>query len=342
MSTAVLVTGGAGFIGSHTSKRLARAGYEPVVYDNLVNGNRWAVKWGPFVEGDLADPAILRRVLREYSIQAVIHFAAYAYVGESMRAAGKYFVNNVTNTLNLLEAMRETGVKNIVFSSSCATYGIPSRLPIGESEPQSPISPYGETKLMAEKALRWYGEVHGFRWAALRYFNAAGADPEGEIGEHHDPETHLIPLVIQAALGQRPEVEVFGTDYPTPDGTALRDYIHVNDLADAHVKALEHLLAGGEPAPFNLGTGSGHSVLDVIRAVERLSGREVPMRTSPRREGDPAVLVADPARAGRVLGWKPRFTELSGIVQTAWAWHARPAVPLAAPAPGPANGVAAR
>lgn len=344
MNPAVLVTGGAGFIGSHTSKLLWRAGYQPVVYDNLVNGNRWAVKWGPFVEGDLADPAILRRTLREYSIKAVIHFAAYAYVGESMRAAGKYFSNNVINTLNLLEAMRETGVKHIVFSSSCATYGIPSRLPIAETEPQSPISPYGETKLMAEKALRWYGEVHGFRWAALRYFNAAGADPEGEIGEHHDPETHLIPLVIQTALGQRPQVEIFGTDYPTPDGTALRDYIHVTDLADAHVRALEHLLAGGECAPFNLGTGSGHSVLDVIRTVERLSGRELPLRTSPRREGDPAVLVADPARAGRVLGWEPRFAGLSDIVRTAWSWHARPAIPVAghAPALELANGAAPR
>ncbi|MBI3126265.1 MAG: UDP-glucose 4-epimerase GalE [Candidatus Tectomicrobia bacterium] len=329
MNPAILVTGGAGFIGSHTCKLLSRAGYQPVVYDNLVNGNRWAVKWGSFVEGDLADSAILRRALREYCIKAVIHFAAYAYVGESMRAAGKYFSNNVINTLNLLEAMRETGVRNIVFSSSCATYGIPSRIPIQESEPQAPINPYGETKLMAEKALRWYGEVHGFRWTALRYFNAAGADPEGEIGEHHDPETHLIPLVIQAALGLRPQVEIFGTDYPTPDGTAMRDYIHVCDLADAHVKALEYLLAGGESTPLNLGTGNGHTVLDVIRAVERLSGHELPLRTAPRREGDPAILVADPSRAGQVLGWKPLFADLRTIVQTAWAWHTGPANTLA-------------
>ncbi|MEK6710355.1 MAG: UDP-glucose 4-epimerase GalE [Nitrospinota bacterium] len=333
MSSAVLVTGGAGFIGSHTSKLLARAGYCPVVYDNLVNGNRWAAKWGSFVEGDLADAALLRRTLREHSVRAVIHFAAFAYVGESMRNPGKYFANNVANTLTLLEAMWETGVKHIVFSSSCATYGLPSRLPIAETDPQSPINPYGETKLFAEKALRWYGEAHGFRWTALRYFNAAGADPEGEIGEHHDPETHLIPLVIHAALGLRPRAEIFGADYPTPDGTALRDYIHVADLADAHVKALEYLLAGGECLPFNLGNGSGHSVLDVIRAVEKASGREIPLHISPRREGDPPILVADPSRAHRVLGWKPRFSGLPQIVETAWAWHTGPANPAAVPAP---------
>ena len=320
MSTAVLVTGGAGFIGSHTSKLLARAGYQPVVYDNLVNGNRWAVKWGPFVEGDLAEPAILRRVLREYGIQAVIHFAAYAYVGESMRAAGKYFVNNVTNTLNLLEAMRETGVKHIVFSSSCATYGIPSRLPIAETEPQSPINPYGETKLMAEKALRWYGEVHGFRWAALRYFNAAGADPEGELGEDHDPEQHVIPRAIDAALG-RGTFEVFGDDWDTPDGTCLRDYVHVTDLASAHVLALAALRAGKPSGRYNLGNGRPTSVKAVLASVAKAAGRQVPFTTGARRPGDPAILFASSERIRHELGWRPQYGDLDTIVQTAWRWR---------------------
>jgi len=270
--------------------------------------------------GDLADPAILRRVLREYSIQAVIHFAAYAYVGESMRAAGKYFANNVINTLNLLEAMRETGVKNIVFSSSCATYGIPSRLPIGESEPQSPISPYGETKLMAEKALRWYGEVHGFRWAALRYFNAAGADPEGEIGEHHDPETHLIPNVMKVALKQEEHLYVYGTDYDTEDGSCIRDYIHVVDIARAHILALR-ALEGVNARIYNLGNGEGYSVLQVVKAAREITGAEVPVLLQPRRPGDPARLVASPELIRSELGWEPRYPDLKDIIASAWEWH---------------------
>ena len=242
----VLVSGGAGYIGSHACKALAKAGYTPVTLDNFVYGHRWAVKWGPLVEGDLADDALVRRVFDEYDIDAVIHFAAYAYVGESMNEPGKYFRNNVVNTIKLLDAMLECGVGSIVFSSTCATYGLPVRVPIDEQHPQQPINPYGESKLFIERALHWYSVAHGIKAAALRYFNAAGADPDAEIGEDHDPETHLIPLVIQTALGQRSHVDIFGSDYPTPDGTAIRDYIHVTDLAKAHVQALEKLQSGSE------------------------------------------------------------------------------------------------
>ena len=318
----VLVTGGAGYIGSHTAKALARVGFEPVVFDNLSTGHRWAVKWGPLVEADLANKTAIEEALRTYRVEAVIHFAANAYVGESMQNPRKYFRNNVVNTLNLLEAMQDVGVQHIVFSSTCATYGIPERLPIPEDHPQRPVNPYGESKLFVERVLHWYGEIYGFRWVALRYFNAAGADPEGDLGELHDPETHLIPLVIQAALGQRPYVEIYGTDYPTPDGTAVRDYIHVTDLAEAHVLALRYLLEGGESTALNLGTGQGHSVREVIAAVERVGGREVSVREGPRRPGDPPVLVADATKANAVLGWRPKYGGLDGIVATAWRWHA--------------------
>ena len=323
MSSNVLVTGGAGYIGGHTCKALARAGYTPVTLDNLVYGHRWAVKWGPFVEGDLADRDLLRRVMREHQIQAVVHFAAYAYVGESVRAPEKYFRNNVVNTLNLLEAMRAADVDSIVFSSTCATYGVPSKVPISESDPQQPVNPYGESKLFVERALHWLGNAHGLRWAALRYFNAAGADPDGELGEDHDPETHLIPLVIEAALGRRPHIEVYGTDYDTPDGTAIRDYIHVTDLAEAHVLALNQILAGGNSLALNLGTGTGHSVRDVINTVEGISKRPVPVREGPRRPGDPPALVADPSLAQEVLGWTPNHSSLPAIVSTAFNWHSR-------------------
>jgi UDP-glucose-4-epimerase GalE len=319
--TRVLVTGGAGYIGSHTCKALARAGFVPVTLDNLVYGHRWAVRWGPFVEGDLADQALLRRVITEHRIAAVIHFAAFAYVGESMTAPGKYFENNIANTLGLLETMRSLDVRTIVFSSTCATYGVPQHLPIDESHPQHPVNPYGESKLFVERALHWYGVAHGIRSAALRYFNAAGADPEAEVGEEHDPETHLIPLVIAAAMGQRPAVEIFGTDYATPDGTAVRDYIHVTDLAEAHVLALQKLLANGGDMRLNLGTGRGHSVHEVIEAVERQAGQPIPTRYGPRRPGDPPELVADPALARQVLDWRPRHSSLEDIVATAWAWH---------------------
>ncbi len=317
----VLVTGGAGYIGSQTCKALAAAGYSPVALDNLVNGHHWAVRWGAFEQADLADGETVERVLRKHDIAAVIHFAAYAYVGESMTDPGKYFRNNVANTLNLLEAMRAAGVGRIVFSSTCATYGVPDAAPIAEDHPQRPVNPYGESKLFIERALYWNGVAHGLRWMALRYFNAAGADPDGEIGEDHDPETHLIPLAIETALGRRRELQVMGTDYPTPDGTAVRDYIHVTDLADAHVRALRHLEAEGTSGALNLGTGRGHSVREVIAMVERVSGRKVNARNAPRRAGDPPALVAAPGRAKELLGWEPRWSSLETIVQTAYRWH---------------------
>ena len=302
--------------------------------DNLSTGHRWAVKWGPLVEGDLADRRLIRRTLENYHIDAVMHFAANAAVGESMENPYKYLHDNVTNSLELLEAMREARVGHIVFSSTCATYGEPRKVPISEAEPQTPVNPYGESKLYVERALKWYERAHGFGWVVLRHFNAAGADPEGEIGEAHDPETHLIPLVIDAALGQRPPVHVMGTDYPTPDGTAVRDYIHVEDLADAHLKALEHLFRGGESTALNLGVGRGYSVREVIATVERAGGRPVPARESGRRPGDPPALVADTRLAQAMLGWSPRYVNLDAIVRTAWKWHASQVVHQAAAGAG--------
>lgn len=317
----VLVTGGAGYIGSHTAKALARAGHEVVVLDNFSGGHRWAVKWGPCVEGDLGDAPLVTQALKTYGIDAVLHFAASIQVGESVRDPKKYFWNNVVNTLRLLDAMLAAGVPHIVFSSSAAVYGNPERVPIPEAHPTRPVNPYGDTKLMMERALQWYGAAYGIRWAALRYFNAAGADPDGELGEEHDPESHLIPLVIRAALGRAPYVEVFGTDYATPDGTAIRDYIHIEDLADAHVKALQYLARGGESRALNLGTGKGHTVREVVAAVSKVSGTPVPVRDAPRRAGDPPALVADPGQATSLLGWKPRYAGLSEIVESAWKWH---------------------
>jgi UDP-arabinose 4-epimerase len=318
----VLVTGGAGYIGSHTAKALAQAGDEPVVLDDLRTGSRANAKWGPLVDAPLADTERLREVLRRERVEAVVHFAASAYVGESMRDPRAYFRNNVDGTLSLLDAMLAEDVRSIVFSSTCATYGIPDRVPITEDEKQLPVNPYGESKLFVEKVLRWYGEAYGLRWAALRYFNAAGADPDGEVGEEHDPETHLIPLTIRAALGRGPALEIYGTDYPTPDGTAVRDYIHVVDLAGAHLRALRLLAEGATIGGLNLGTGIGHSVREVVAAVERAAGRPVPVREGPRRPGDPPSLVADPARAMQQLGWHPRLASLDAIVSTAFRWHA--------------------
>ena len=317
----VLVAGGAGYIGSHTCKALAAAGYVPVTLDNLVDGHRDAVRWGPLVEADLADRRTLERVLREHRVAAVVHFAAYAYVGESMADPGRYFHNNVTCSLNLLDAMHATGVRRLVFSSTCATYGIPDVVPITEDTPQRPVNPYGESKLMVERALHWHGVAHGLKSIALRYFNAAGADAAGELGERHDPELHLIPLAIDAALGLAPPLRVMGTDYDTPDGTAVRDYIHVTDLADAHVRALAFLEQGGASAALNLGTGHGHSVRDVIAMVERVTGLTVPRTDAPRRAGDPPALVAAPGRAKALLGWQARWSDLETIVRTAVAWH---------------------
>jgi UDP-arabinose 4-epimerase len=321
MKPAVLVTGGAGYIGSHACKSLAESGYLPVSLDNLEFGHRWAVKWGPLIEGDLSDRDLIRGALRDHGVQSVMHFASYAYVGESVQNPRKYLRSNTANSLNLLDAMVEEKVRHIVFSSTCATYGVPLSVPIREDHPQNPVNPYGESKRFIERALQWYGQAYGLSWVALRYFNAAGADPDGEIGEEHDPETHLIPLVIGAALGSLSQVEIFGLDYPTEDGTAVRDYIHVADLADAHVRALRYLASGEPSIALNLGTGRGHSVREVVQAVERVSGRRVSAREAPRRAGDPPALVAEPALAREVLGWRPRFEDLTAIVDTALRWH---------------------
>ena len=332
MAQSILVTGGAGYVGSHACKALAAAGYRPVVYDNLARGHRAAVRWGPLVQGELSESARLAAAMREYGVTAVMHFAAFAYVGESVENPERYYSNNVGGTLALLAAMLEAAIAPIVFSSTCAVYGVPDSVPIAETQAKAPLSPYGETKLAIERALHWYGGAYGIRHAALRYFNAAGADPDGEIGENHDPETHLIPLVLRAALDTARPVEIYGTDYPTADGTAIRDYIHVADLADAHVRALKRLLDGGDSIAVNLGTGQGCSVREVIAAVERVGGRKVPCREGPRRAGDPPELVADARLAAALLGWRPRQSDLDTIIRTALAWEIRPGG--AAPAAG--------
>jgi UDP-glucose-4-epimerase GalE len=317
----ILVTGGAGYVGSHVCKALAESGYTPIVLDDLSAGHEWAVKWGPLVVADIADRVRISNLIQECAIRAVIHLAAHAYVGESVHHPRKYFDNNVTKALALLDALVESGITRIVFSSSCATYGHPQCLPITESHPQAPINPYGASKLFVENILHWYQQAYGLRFTNLRYFNAAGADLDGEIGEDHTPETHLIPLVIAAAQRSRSAVEIFGTDYDTADGTAVRDYVHVCDLASAHVKALDRLLAGAENASINLGTGCGHSIRDVIAAVEAVSRKTVPIIESSRRPGDPPALVADSQLARSLLNWTPQNSDLPTIVRTAWKWH---------------------
>jgi UDP-arabinose 4-epimerase len=316
-----LVTGGAGYIGSHACKALAAAGYTPVAYDNLVYGHEWAVKWGPLERGDILDPARLFAVMNAYKPFAVMHFAAFAYVGESVVEPAKYYRNNVAGTLTLLEAMRSQDVRNIVFSSSCATYGIPDMVPISEDASQKPVSPYGASKLMSERILADFGAAYGMKTVALRYFNAAGADPQGETGEDHDPETHLVPLVLDAAAGARPHITILGNDYDTPDGTCIRDYIHVNDLASAHVLALRYLEKGTLNQAYNLGTGVGVSVLQVIEAARRVTSRNIPVVIGPRRPGDPAKLFAEAIRAQTDLSWRPRFSTIEEIIGTAWSWR---------------------
>lgn len=316
----VLVTGGAGYIGSHTAKALALAGHTPVVYDNLSRGHRNAVQWGPLVEGELEDLARLSATLKANHIDAIFHFAAYAYVGESMQSPGRYFENNTFGTLRLLEAARDAGVRYFVFSSTCATYGHPVRLPIDETHSQIPVNPYGESKLMIETILKWYAQIHGTRWVALRYFNAAGCDPDGDLGERHAPETHLIPLVLSAALNKETPVSIFGTDYDTPDGTAVRDYIHVTDLADAHLRALDYLVDNGGSRAFNLGTGKGHSVQEIVDAVQTITGLTPNVRREGRRAGDPAILIADATQAASLLGWKAVYSDLATLIKTAYKY----------------------
>lgn len=322
----VLVTGGAGYIGSHACKLLAKAGFCPLVLDDLRRGHRTAVQWSPLIEGDCGDPEVLDRAFSEFQIDVVIHFAAYAYVGESMQIPEMYFRNNVIGTANLLDAMRTHGVRTIVFSSSCATYGYPLTIPIKEDHIQAPVNPYGESKLMVERLLHWYSHCHGLKWAALRYFNAGGCDPDCEIGENHDPEPHLVPRVLAAAAGRIPSMEIYGTDYATDDGTAIRDFVHVTDLAQAHILAAQHLLAGGASGAFNLGSGTGHSVREVIAAAESVTGRSIPVALQPRRPGDPPELIADASKAREVLGWSPLHSGLHTILETAWRWQNRDAI----------------
>ncbi|MGH8050665.1 MAG: UDP-glucose 4-epimerase GalE [Arenimonas sp.] len=319
----ILVTGGAGYIGSHACKALALAGYTPVSFDNLVYGHREAVKWGPLVVADLLDQAAIANAILEYQPMAVLHFAAYAYVGESVENPGKYYRNNVLGSLNLLEAMRDAGMDKIIFSSTCATYGIPNQALISETHAQNPINPYGASKLMIEQMLRDFDRAHGLRSISLRYFNAAGADIDGEIGEEHDPETHLIPLVLDAAAGLRESITVYGSDYDTPDGSCIRDYVHVGDLANAHVLALQSLLKGADSNVYNLGNGQGYSVKQVIAAAETITGKKIPVNTGLRRAGDPPRLVGDAEKIKQSLGWSPQYAELVDIVATAWQWHRR-------------------
>ena len=319
----VLVTGGAGYIGSHACKALAEAGYMPVTYDNMAYGHEWAVRWGPLVVGDILDRAALDAAFKKHHPVAVMHFAAFAYVGESVTNPGKYYRNNVAGSLTLMEAMRDHAVDKLVFSSTCATYGVPKTGLIAEDHSQNPINPYGASKLMIERMLQDFEVAHQLRSISLRYFNAAGADPECETGEAHDPETHLIPLVLDTAAGVRPEVTIFGDQHGTPDGTCIRDYVHVADLARAHVLALQALEAGARTTAYNLGNGKGFSVRQVIDVAKAITARAVPFRVGPLRPGDPPHLVGDASRIRRELGWMPHHMDLGDIIETAWRWHQR-------------------
>src|ERR1035437_5594060 len=323
----VLVIGGAGYIGAHIASVMAARGYLPVVYDNLSHGKREFVQWGPLVEGSTADAGALRSAVKDHGIRPAICLAAFIEVGESVLDPLKYYENNVANIIAAARALQGCGLRALVFSSTAAVYGEPRQIPIPEDHPLLPVNPYGASKLMAERIFADAYAAGGFPCVPLRYFNACGADPQGRIGEAHDPETHLIPRACLAALNEVPPLQVFGTDFDTPDGTALRDYIHVCDLAEAHVLALDYLLRGGVPRPFNLGLGRGISVMEIIRAVERVAHRTVPFDLTARRAGDPARLIAQAADAGRVLGWKPKFTDLDAIVATAWRWHASRSAP---------------
>ncbi len=319
----IFIAGGAGYIGSHVNKLLSEKEYRTIVFDNLIYGHKEFLKWGVFSRGDLGDIDLLRKVFKNNKIKAVMHFSSYAYVGESIENPEIYYYNNVVNTLNLLKVMKEFGVRYFIFSSSCATYGNPEKIPIEENHIQNPINPYGQTKLIVEKILHDYSRSYDIKYVSLRYFNAAGADPDGLIGEWHDPETHLIPLVLDVALGIREHIEIFGSDYKTPDGTCIRDYIHVNDLANAHILALEYLYNGGINETFNLGNGKGYSVLDVIECIQEITGQEITSIKANRRLGDPAVLVAAAGKVKKILGWEQNYSDLKIIIETAWKWHQR-------------------
>jgi len=317
----ILVTGGAGYIGSHTCKALAHQGHTVVVYDNLSTGHRELVRWGDFVYGDILDTQRLRSCIKQHHIEGIIHFAASAYVGESVIDPGKYFRNNVCGTLSILDAMRDEGVPHIVVSGTCAVYGSPEKMPITEDTPTNPINPYGASKLFMERMLADYEKAHGIKWMSLRYFNAAGCDPDGETGEWHEPETHLIPRALMAAAGQIPALEIFGDDYPTPDGTCIRDYVHVVDLAEAHVRALAFLEEGGQSQALNLGTGKGFSIWKIISTIEKVTGQSLPHRIVPRRKGDPPSLIADPTKAMHIINWKLQHSSLEKIVKSTITWY---------------------
>ena len=320
----ILVTGGAGYIGSHAVLALKQAGYEVVILDNLVYGHRDLIEQVlkvELIEGDTGDRDLLDKLFKSRDIAAVMHFSAYAYVGESVSNPAKYYRNNVIGTITLLEAMLAASVKKFVFSSTCATYGVPETVPIPEDHPQNPINPYGATKLMVERILSDFNEAYDLKSVRFRYFNAAGADPSGRLGEDHNPETHLIPLVLQTALGKRESISIFGTDYPTDDGTCVRDYIHVSDLADAHVLGLEYLLKGGDSTFFNLGNGNGFSVKEVIETARQITGKEIKAIECDRRPGDPPALIGSADKARKVLGWQPQYTSIKDIMTHAWEWH---------------------
>ena len=317
----ILVTGGAGYIGSHACKALARAGYTPVCYDNLERGHAWAVQWGPLEQGDILDRQRLDAVLQKYQPDAVMHFAAYAYVEESVKDPDKYYKNNVEGSMTVLEAMRANGINRFIFSSSCAVYGTPQEPLLKENHPIAPINPYGAGKAAVENKLLEYSNASAFRYISLRYFNAAGADPEGEIGEAHEPETHLIPLVLNTAMNQQEAITVYGDDYDTPDGTCIRDFIHVADLADGHLRALRHLEQGNFSNIINLGTSAGYSVKEIIHCARNITGREIREKIMGRRAGDPPRLVANRDYAEKILGWKPQYSRIENIIETAWRWH---------------------
>ncbi len=317
----ILVTGGAGYIGSHTCKLLFELGHKPIVLDNLSNGRSEFVKWGPFIEGDIIDSGLVLTIVHKYKIESVIHFAANAYVGESILNPRKYYNNNVISSISFINTIVDAGIKFIVFSSSCSVYGIPQYNPIDEKHPCNPINPYGESKLIIENLLKWYGKVYNFNSISLRYFNAAGADPESVIGECHDPETHLIPLAIQSALKEQPYLKIFGADYKTKDGTAIRDYIHVEDIAKAHIAAIIELKNGLETSVVNLGRGEGSSVFEVIETIENISGLKINYQIKSRREGDPSVLISSNDYSKTLLNWLPDYKNLKSIIKTSWDWH---------------------